>query len=519
MKQFLSKNTVFQFLLFLLIFGGTNKAISQTPNLGIFAESNDIGTCFVKGSAVYNPIKQEYTISGAGSNMWFGKDAFHFLYKKMKGDFILQFEFKFVGEAKNQHRKVGWMVRNDSSFNAAHINGTVHNDGLTSIQYRLAKGATTLELKMDKKEQNNIVQLERRGNRYIFSAAIKGQEFKTIELMDSAQVINDEALVGMFICSHEKEHKETAIISNVRITIPAKASLVPYKEYIGSNLEIMDIETGSRRIVYTAPNSIQAPNWTKDGKSLIYNADGKLYNFNLKTGQPTVIDTKFAIKNNNDHVLSFDGKMLGISNSSENKERKSQVFIVPTKGGTPTLITEKAPSYFHGFSLDGKNMLFTGGREEKDNFEIYSINIKTKVETRLTNSPGLDDGSEYSPDGKFIYFNSVRSGKMQIWRMKPDGSNPERITNDEWNNWFPHVSPNGKYIVYIAFGNDVKPGDHPFYKHVSIRLMDLETRKVTVLAHLYGGQGTINVPSWSPDSKRFAFVSNTDLPAWNSKCY
>lgn len=519
MKQIISKDKVFQFFLFLLIFGVTNTVFSQTSNLGIFDKSSDVGTCLIKGSVDYNPDKQEYNMSGAGANLWMASDAFHFLYKKMKGDFILQFEFEFTSPVMNQHRKVGWMVRNDTSYNSIHLNGTVHNDGLTSIQYRKQKGGTTFEIKMKNKEQNNIVQLERRGNRYIFSAGIKGEEFKTIEYTDSANVINDEALVGMFILSHEKNNLQSAIMKNVRITIPAKASLVPYKEYIGSNLEIMDIETGSRKIVYTAPNSIQAPNWTKDGKSLIYNADGKLYNFNLKTGQPTVIDTEFAIKNNNDHVLSFDGKMLGISNSSENKDRKSQVFIVPTKGGTPKLITEKAPSYFHGFSLDGKNMLFTGGREEKDNFEIYSINIKTKVETRLTNSPGLDDGSEYSPDGKYVYFNSVRSGKMQIWRMKPDGSNPERITNDEWNNWFPHVSPNGKMIVYIAFGNDVKPGDHPFYKHVSIRLMNLETRKVTVLAHLYGGQGTINVPSWSPDSKKFAFVSNTDLPAWNSKCY
>jgi TolB protein len=519
MRHNLSKNIVFQFSMFIMLFFATANLVAQTHNLGVFEESNDIGKCNIKGSAIYNPATQEYTMSGSGDNMWFGKDAFHYLYKKMKGDFILQFEFQFTTPVKVPHRKVGWMVRNDTTFNSPHINGTIHNDGLTSIQYRLAKGATTLELKMKNLEHNNVIQLERRGNRYIFSAAIKGEDFKTIEWVDSAKVINDNALVGMFICSHDNTDLQTAVIRNVRITVPAKADHKPYKDYIGSNLEIMDIESGNRQIIYTAPNSIQAPNWTVDGKSLIYNSEGKLYNFNLKTAQPTQIDSKFAIKNNNDHVLSFDGKMLGISNGSENKDRLSQVFLMPAKGGTPKMITEKAPSYFHGFSPDGKNMLFTGGREEKDNFEIYSINIKTKVETRLTNSPGLDDGSEYSPDGKYIYFNSVRSGKMQVWRMKPDGSNPERITNDEMNNWFPHISPNGKYIVYIAFGNDVLPGDHPFYRHVSIRLMNLETRKVKILAHLYGGQGTINVPSWSPDSKKIAFVSNTGLPAWNTKCY
>ncbi len=519
MKPIHLKNIVFQIFTFIIVLGKSNTVFSQTSNLGIFDKSEDIGTCLIKGLAVYNPEKQEYTMSGSGDNMWYGSDAFHFLYKKMKGDFILQFEFEFTSPVKNEHRKVGWMVRNDTSFNSIHLNGTVHNDGLTSIQYRNKKGGNTFEIKMAKKEQNNIVQLERRGNRYIFSAGIKGEAFKTIEYMDSENVINDEALVGMFIVSHEKDDLQTAIIKNVRITIPAKADYKPYQDYIGSNLEIMDIATGHRKIIFTAPNSIQAPNWTKNGKTLIYNSEGKIYNFDLKTGQPSVLDTQFAIKNNNDHVLSFDGKMLGLSNHKNDKDRQSQIFIVPTKGGTPKLITEKGPSYLHGFSPDGKNMIFTGGREGVEDFDIYSINIKTKVETRLTNSPGLDDGSEYSPDGKYIYFNSVRSGKMQIWRMNPDGSNPERITNDESNNWFPHVSPNGKMIVYLAFGDDVLPSDHPFYKHVSLHLMDIETREVKILAHLYGGQGTINVPSWSPDSKQIAFITNTDLTEYFTKCY
>jgi Tol biopolymer transport system component len=242
-----------------------------------------------------------------------------------------------------------------------------------------------------------------------------------------------------------------------------------------------------------------------------------LYNFDLKKGTPTEIDTKFAIRNNNDHVLSFDGKQIGISDQSQDKNGKSMVYILPVTGGTPEQITDKAPSYLHGWSPDAKELIFTG--ERNGEYDIYSINIKTKVEKRLTDVPGLDDGSEFSPDGKFIYFNSVRSGKMQVWRMKPDGSNPERITNDEYNNWFPHVSPDGKWIVYIAFGNDVEPNNHPFYKHVSLRLMNLETKEMKVLVQLYGGQGTINVPSWSPDGKKIAFVSNTTLTDWYKKCY
>ena len=515
MKKIVNKLWIF-LLFFITILGSSHAAKSQIQPVGIFDASSDIGTCFIKGSSEYNPVNQEYTMVGSGQNMWYDKDAFHFLWKKMKGDFILQFEFSFIGEAKNAHRKVGWMVRNDTTESSPHINGTVHNDGLTSIQYRPKKGANTFELKSSALAPN-IIQFERRGNRYILSTAIKGEDFISVELIDSAKFMNDEALVGMFICSHEKDYKETAIMRNVRMTIPAKAELVPYKDYIGSNLEILDLQSGNRQIIFTAKNSIQAPNWTLDNQSLIYNSDGKLFNFNLENGKPTEIDTKFAIKNNNDHVLSFDGKQIGISDESQHAQKKAMIYIVPLNGGTPIQITEKAPSYLHGWSPDAKELIFTGERD--GDYEIYAIDIESKKETRLTNSPGLDDGSEYSPDGKFIYFNSVRSGKMQVWRMNPDGSNPERITHDEYNNWFPHVSPDGKWIVYLAFGNDVKPGDHPFYKHVSIRLMNLETREMKILVHLYGGQGTINVPSWSPDSKKVAFVSNTELNDWFTRTY
>lgn len=216
-----------------------------------------------------------------------------------------------------------------------------------------------------------------------------------------------------------------------------------------------------------------------------------------------MIDTGYATRCNNDHGLSPDGTLLAISDGSQG-DHKSTIYIVPLAGGTPRRITQNSPSYWHGWSPDGKTLAFCG--ERNGEFDVYTIPAAGGEETRLTTAVGLDDGPEYSPDGGYIYFNSVRTGLMQIWRMRPDGSGQEQVTSDDFNNWFAHISPDGKWMVFLTYAHDVT--GHPGGKDVMLRLMSLDgEKKITVLAKLYGGQGTINVPSWSPDSKRLAFVS------------
>jgi len=200
---------------------------------------------------------------------------------------------------------------------------------------------------------------------------------------------------------------------------------------------------------------------------------------------------------------------MGISNHLGNR---STIYVMPASGSdSPVQITQEAsgPSYLHGWSPDKKTLIFTGKRN--DVFDIWAIDVNTKKETPLTQSPTLDDGPEYTPDGKYIYFNSVRTGTMKIWRMKPDGSNPEQITFDEYNDWFPHISPDGKWIVFISFPKEIDPASHPFYKKVYLRIMASTGGVPKNIAYVFGGQGTINVPSWSPDSKSIAFVSNSKL--------
>lgn len=278
-------------------------------------------------------------------------------------------------------------------------------------------------------------------------------------------------------------------------------SLRPEEKLI-SRLEIYDLESGEREMIYSSDHHFEAPNWSKDGTYLIFNSKGKLYRLPVSGGEPQLIPSGLAIKCNNDHGLSPDGRTLAISHH-ETATGNSIIYTLPVMGGAPKQITPIGPSYWHGWSPDGKTLAFCA--ERNGEFDIYTIPVKGGTETRLTSAEGLDDGPDYSPDGKFIYFNSVRTGKMKIWRMKTDGSSQEQITKDDYNDWFPHPSPDGKRIVFLSYEADVE--GHPANRHVRLRMMSGNGKKPEELFELFGGQGTINVPSWSPDSKKFAFVS------------
>ncbi|GHV02315.1 hypothetical protein FACS1894159_11080 [Bacteroidia bacterium] len=272
-------------------------------------------------------------------------------------------------------------------------------------------------------------------------------------------------------------------------------------------MEIIDITDGSRKTVKEFPYIIEAPNWTPDGKWLIYNSRGRLYKISPdRGGDPVEIDTGFADRCNNDHVLSADGRQIAISHVSR-EDNRSRIYTLPFEGGEPTLVTPEAPSYLHGWSPDMRRLAYCANRG--GNYDVYTIPAKGGTEKRLTTTEGLDDGPEYSPDGRFIWFNSVRSGLMQIWRMRTDGSKQTQMTfHDDRNSWFAHLSPDGKQVVYIAYRKgDVDPGAHPADKNVELWLMPSTGGAPRLLAELFGGQGTINVNSWAPDSRRLAFVS------------
>jgi Tol biopolymer transport system component len=300
------------------------------------------------------------------------------------------------------------------------------------------------------------------------------------------------------VCSHDVKELETALFWNVRIegAPPPKFA----RPTVESSLEIISADGKERRVVYRAREHFEAPNWSRDGQHLLFNSAGRVFTVPVAGGIAKLLETGTAIRCNNDHGFSPDGKLIALSHSPAGQ---SLVYVMPATGGEPRLAVPQGPAYWHGWSPDGKTLAYVA--ERGGNYDIYSIPVEGGEEKRLTEAPGLDDGPDYTADGKWIYFNSERTGQMQIWRMRPDGSGQEQVTFDEYQDWFPHPSPDGKWLVFLSYEKDVR--GHPPNKDVMLRLMPLAGGEPRVLARLFGGQGTLNVPSWSPDGKYFAFVS------------
>lgn len=268
-----------------------------------------------------------------------------------------------------------------------------------------------------------------------------------------------------------------------------------------SELAIFDLATGKAETVLTTERLIEAPNWTPDSRMLIVNGDGRLFRVALD-GPPEFreIDSGFAARLNNDHGISPDGRTLVISDATE--EGESCIYTLPARGGTPTRVTADVPSYWHGWSPDGTTLAYAGKRDA--GFDIYTCPAEGGAEACLTAGFEHCDGPDYTPDGQWIWFNGQSGGRMQLWRMRADGGAVEQMTDDERVNWFPHPSPDGGHVLYLAYENGVE--GHPRDHRVELRIMPSGGGRPRVLLPIFGGQGSINVPCWAPDSRRFAFV-------------
>lgn len=493
--------------------------------VGVFENHQDVGVVLHPGSAAFDAAKQVYTLRGSGENMWSTQDGFQFAWKKMSGDVEVAADISFPNTSGNPHKKAVLIFRQSLDADSPYADVALHGNGLTALQFRDVKGSTTHEVQSRvnnhrhgiKKPTGNQfegdstaarLRLTRRGNYVYLSIGDPLGSATEPVVYDGESVrlpFEGEFYVGIGVCAHDTNAIEEANFSNLQLRNlpPSTGTPVLY-----STLEIIAVDSTDRTAVYVAPGRFEAPNWSRDGSYLLFNRDGHLETLPVKGGEPHRINTGSADHLNNDHGISPDGTQLAVSDNSKQTNlstgaHDSLVYVVPISGGNPRPITRNAPSYWHGWSPDQKTLAFVGQRNGE--FDIYTIPVTGGEESRLTTAKGLDDGPEYSPDGQYIYFNSERTGHMQIWRMKPDGSDQEQVFSDDYNNWFPHISPDGKWMVFLTYDKDVT--GHPPNKDVMLRLLSLEDKKISVLAQLFGGQGTINVPSWSPNGKQVAFVS------------
>ena len=481
--------------------------------VGIFDSSGDIGNPQTKGSSQYNESTQTYTLQGAGYNIWFNRDEFQYLNKKLSGDFILTANFEFTKEDGSPRRKTGWMVRESMDDNSAHISALVQGDGITELQWRALPGAFMRDPQDEisaPKDDYSILQLERTGNTFTMRAAHPGEPLQKIGSREIEDMPN-EVYAGLFVSSLNESVAEEVKGNNVRIDKPIESTLsADNDQTVGSRLETLNVLTGQRKIVYESPQRRMFPNWMPDDNKLLFNMDGSLYTIPLNGGEPTSFPIGDLDGNHNDHGISPNGKTLAFTSSKAGISPR--VYVTSLDGsGTPRQITEQSPSYWHGWSANGKEVYYVARRDE-DLFYIYKTPLKGGEEVQLTTEEnGFCDGPAGSPDGKYIYYNSNQSGTMQLWRMKTDGSAKEQLTYDEYNDWFPHISPDGKWIAFLSYNASVPSDAHPFYERVMVRMMPASGCVPRAIGYLYGGQGTLNVPSWSPDSQHIAIVSYTGM--------
>ena len=482
----------------MLLWGAPSCARAQRPApFGLFEGHADIGTVLHPGSVKYDGSNRSYTITGSGDNMWAAEDDFQFVWKKISGDVTLTADVAILGSGGNAHRKGVLMVRQSLDTDSAYASVAVHGNGLAALQSREEKGAGTHEVISNVTAPTKL-RITKQGD-YFYMALGGAGETPRMAGGSFRVPLRGPFYVGLGVCSHDKDAVQTVVFSNVDpVTASSAAGTKPV---LYSTLETVPLKaTTDRKVVLVVPERIEAPNWTRDGASLLFNNNGRIERVPAAGGTPNPIETGFATRCDSNHGISPDGTMLAITDQSRGV---STVYVLPAAGGTPRRVTQGSPSYWDGWSRDGKTLVFSGERNGK--LDLYTVPAAGGVETRLTTTQARSTNAEYSPDGKYIYFNSDRSGWMQIWRMRPDGTGQEQVTSDGFGNWCPHLSPDGRWMAFLSCEKSLKT--QPEDADVMLRLLSLADGKITVATKLLGGQGTIGASSWSPDSASLAFVS------------
>lgn len=486
--------------------GASVETAPRANPIGIFESAAAVGNVTPPYSAEYQSASKTYSLTSSGQNIWAQHDDFLYAWKRVSGDFAITADVHFPDKSGSEHKKAVLMFRESLDPDSKYADIALHGNGEAALQFRYDRGNTTQEIQVPEKDLHRV-RIEKRGDYVYVYEAGEGEDFRPSGA--SMRVSFDGPFyAGIGMCSHQADLAESVTFSNVSLTPLAPAST---QAKLYSALDTIELSSGNVYEVYVAPGRIEAPSWTPDGSTFIFNGDGRMWRLPAAGGKPEAINTGSAVNNINDHGISPDGKCLAISDQSE-ADHHYRIYVLPIDGGTPRAITGPN-SYWHGWSPDGKTISFVGLRN--GDYDVYTVPAAGGVETRLTTAKGVDDGPVYSPDGKYIYFSSERNGSMQIWRMNADGSDQQQITNDGFQSRFPHVSPDGQWLEFLTYDPNV--AGHPQDKDVVVRLMSLKDGSIKEVVRLFGGEGAINMPSWSPDSKRFAFVDYAYFPAESAR--
>lgn len=490
-----------------LLQGEINAQAAQ-DSLGIFEGQSDVGIVNPPGTLSIDSATGVYTIASSGANLWAREDAFHFVWKKVSGDVSLTADVELApaNAASSEHRKAFLIFRQTLDPDSPYADAAVHGNGETALQYRGAKGDTTQDIAFNHGAPQRM-RLEKRGDTITLFVSLHGEPLHQVGASIKLR-LDGPFYAGLGVCAHNDKAVEKATFAHVELK-PLAAPPTPAKMTVYSTLQTIAIDNNARMafVIQTGRGRMEAPNWSRDGKTLIFNRAGAIWTVPATGGEAKRLDVGDATGCTGSHGLSPDGQLLAITCATEDHPGR-RVYVVPSSGGSPHIVTENPDSYFHSWSPDGKTILFT--RPSHGSGNIYAISVGGGSETALTTGMGISDDPDYSADGKWIYFNSDRAGGMQIFRMKPDGSGVEQVTFDQRKNWTPHPSPDGKSILILSYDPSVT--GHPADKDVMLRILNVGDGKLRDLVEIVGGGGSDNVPNWAPDGGHFAFVSYQMLP-------
>jgi Tol biopolymer transport system component len=457
--------------------------------VGMFEGNGDVGTVLHAGSAEYDSAARTYTVAGSGENMWFAADAFHFAWKKVTGDVTLTADVRILGEGGDPHRKAVLMIRQSLDADSAYADAAVHGDGLTSLQTRDAKGAATHEIQASVTGPARV-RISKRGEWFYMSVTGEGGELRPAGGWMKAS-IDGTFYVGIGVCAHNKDAVERAVFSNVELGDRG----VKRARY-WSTLETVTVASTDRRAVFTTEGNVGAPTWSADGAALVFVERKRMWRVAATGGQPEPIKIGSGFVCSGYAGFSPDGKTLAFT-ARHGSHSAAQVWVVPAAGGKPRRMTKQGRSTWSGWSPDGKTLIFSG--ERKDRWGIFTMPASGGRDEAVIPYDGRD--AVFSPDQRYIYFDSGRGGGMapQVWRARADGSDKEQVTAAGTANWSPHVSPDGKWLAFLSHSGSGAG--------VLVQVMSLADGEIRVMGNLAAGGGSMDAPCWSPDSRRLAFVS------------